>query len=59
MKAVRILFWVLIIALSSRFGLHFGAVALAVSVLDLRGTARWERQKDGKYRHPNERALYD
>lgn len=59
MKAVRILFWVLTIAVSTRFGLEFGAIALAVSILDLRGTAKWEQQKNGKYRHPNERALYN
>lgn len=59
MKAMRILFWVVVIAVSSRFGLGFGVIALAVSILDLRGTARWEQQKDGKYRHPNEQALYN
>ena len=59
MKAIRILFWVVIIAVSSRFGLEFGAIALAASVLDLRGTAKWERQGDGEPRHPNEQALYN
>jgi len=59
MKTMRILFWVVVIAVSSHYGLHFGAIALAVSILDLRGTARWEQQKDGKRRHPNQQALYD
>lgn len=59
MKAVRVLFWVMVIAVSSRLGLEFGAIALAVSVLDLRGTDKWEGQEDGRSRHPNEQVLYD
>ena len=58
MRGIRIFFWVLVIAIISRFGLQFGVIALAVSILDLRGSAKWEKETDGKYRHPNEQILY-
>lgn len=42
-----------------RFGIVFGAVALAVTLLGLRDSAKWEKDSGGKHRHPNERILYD
>lgn len=49
---------ILAATIGDRFGLHFGALALAVMLLGIRGSAQWETGSDGKSRHPHEHILY-
>lgn len=49
---------ILAATIGDRFGLHFGALALAVMLLGIRGSAQWGTGSDGKSRHPHEYILY-
>ena len=62
MKRDRRLLYLVLLAVSAiawRFGIRFGVLALAVALLGMRGSAKWEPDSAEKYRHPNERVLYD